>query len=238
MFPAQFWESDSQLFWILRYGDPMANDDPMSEPDGDTPIDGRRARRERSRAAVIDAVFDVVNDGKVPPTVEDVAARAGVSVSSIFRNFDGLPDMQRQAFDTFQHRFSHLLEMTVDTGAPRAERIGELVRARVDLYTAAGPLMHIARQRALDYQPMADGVGRMRSRLADQTRRTFASEVRRLTPSEAANLVAIVDASTSPEAFEVMSAAHGRTSRQIARTWTAAVAALLTSWTEPEEETR
>ena len=37
------------------------------------PIDGRRARRERSRVAVIDAVFTLVRNGKVPPIAEDVA---------------------------------------------------------------------------------------------------------------------------------------------------------------------
>ncbi|NND73821.1 MAG: TetR/AcrR family transcriptional regulator [Ilumatobacter sp.] len=216
----------------------MPTDDSTIDSVDDAPTDGRRARRERSRAAVIDAVFDVVNDGKVPPTVEDVAARAGVSVSSIFRNFDGLPDMQRQAFDTFQHRYRHLLQVTVDPHDPRADRISELVKARIELYVAAGPLMHIARQRALDYQPMADGVGRMRSRLADQTRHAFEPEVRALTPAGAANLVALLDATTSPEAFEVMGATHGRTSRQIARTWSAAIAALLADRTPTTEEPR
>ena len=54
--------------------------------------DGRHARRARNRAAVIEAVYELVKSGKVPPSVDDVASEAGVSVSSIFRIFDGLPD--------------------------------------------------------------------------------------------------------------------------------------------------
>jgi TetR/AcrR family transcriptional regulator of autoinduction and epiphytic fitness len=194
------------------------------------PIDGRRARRERSREAIIDAVFGLVSDGKVPPTVDDVAARAGVSVSSVFRNFDGLDDLQRQAFDVFARRFAHLLEPAAPRETDRDVRIAAHVRVRLELFEAAGPMMRVARQRALDYQPIADGVGGNRSALADQTRAHFAPEARQLTPADAANLVAVIDSLTSPEAYEVMGAANGRSHRQISRAWTTALDALLTGW--------
>jgi TetR/AcrR family transcriptional regulator of autoinduction and epiphytic fitness len=194
------------------------------------PIDGRRARRERSREAIIDAVFGLVTDGKVPPTVDDVAERAGVSVSSVFRNFDGLDDLHRQAFDVFAQRFAHLLEPAAPPEAEREVRIGAHVRVRLELFEAAGPMMRVARQRALDYQPIANGVGGNRSALADQTRAHFAAEARQLTPADAANLVAVIDSLTSPEGYEVMGAANGRSHRQISRAWTTALDALLTGW--------
>lgn len=193
-------------------------------------IDGRRARRERSRAAVIDAVFVLVRHGKVPPTAEDVDEQAGVSVSSIFRNFDGLDDMQREAFDVFRERYVHLFDAMVDTDAPRSERVAKHVRARLDLLTVAGPMMQIARQRALDYQPIAEGVGRGRSQLSDQARAHFASEAAQLSPAGAANLLAVIDAMTSPEAYEVLQAAHGRSDRQISRSWNCSLTAILDRW--------
>ena len=194
------------------------------------PIDGRRARRERSRVAVIDAVFTLVRNGKVPPIAEDVAEQAGVSVSSIFRNFDGLDDMQREAFDVFRERYVHLFDAMVDTDAPRSERVAKHVRARLDLLTVAGPMMQIARQRALDYQPIAEGVGRGRSQLSDQARAHFASEAAQLSPAGAANLLAVIDAMTSPEAYEVLQAAHGRSDRQISRSWNCSLTAILDRW--------
>ena len=194
------------------------------------PVDGRRARRERSRVAVIDAVFALVRDGKVPPTAECVADRAGVSVSSIFRNFDGLDDMQREAFDVFRERYVHLFDPVVDAAAPRGERVAKHVRARLGLLTVAGPMMQIARQRALDFQPMAEGVGRSRSQLSDQPRVHFAAEATQLSPVEAANLIAVIDAMTSPEAYEVLQATHGRSDRQISRSWTRSLTAILDSW--------
>lgn len=197
-------------------------------------VDGRRARRERSRVAVIDAIFALVTDGKVPPPVEQIAERSGVSVSSIFRMFDGLEDMRNQAFEQFEARYSHLLEMTVDEHAPRGERIERLVRARIELYGAAGPLMKMARQRSLDHHPLADRITTQRALLAEQVQQCLRFETERLTPAEAANLVALVDATTSPEAFDVLGAAHARTRRQIEQTWRRAVAGLVASWCDTQ----
>jgi AcrR family transcriptional regulator len=195
-----------------------------------TPVDGRRARRERNRQKVIDAVFLLIQDGKVPPTVEDVARRAGVSVSSVFRNFDGLGDLQRHAFDRFHDRFAVLLDAAPPAGADRPARIRHHVDTRIELCSRAGQLMQLARHRALDHQPIADGVARLRSRLADQAGRHFADEASRLAPADAAALLALIDAATSPEVFELMRAAHACSSRQIARTWTTALAVLLDGW--------
>lgn len=191
--------------------------------------DGRRARRERSRAAIIDAMFGLVQDGKVPPSVDDVAARAGVSVSSVFRNFDGLADLQHRALESFQARYSHLLVVD-DAGRPRAERIRSHVERRVELYEAAGALMRVGRARALDHEPMVQGIANIRGRLAAQTTARFSAELTALTPVESANLSALIDATTSPEAYEVLGAAHARTPRQIRKLWTTALDAVLGAW--------
>ena len=138
--------------------------------------------------------------------------------------------MQREAFDVFRERYVHLFDAMVDTDAPRSERVAKHVRARLDLLTVAGPMMQIARQRALDYQPMAEGVGRGRSQLSDQARAHFASEAAQLSPAGAANLLAVIDAMTSPEAYEVLQAAHGRSDRQISRSWNCSLTAILDRW--------
>lgn len=206
---------------------------PVERRDESPPTDGRHARRTRSRVAIIDAVFSLVSDGKVPPTVDDVAERAGVSVSSVFRTFDGLDDMHRQAFDVFQQRYAHLFAPATTAGMSRSERIAAHVGARLELYRAAGPMMAIARQRSLDSTAMAERVGHSRSILADQTRAHFGPEAAQLTPADAADLASIIDALTSPEAYQVMGAANGRAHRSIGRAWTTAIAVLLDGWSAP-----
>jgi len=188
--------------------------------------DGRNARRERSREAVIDAVFALVQEGKLPPRVEDIAERAGISISSIFRIFDGLADVQRQALEHSHQQWASSFAVD-DAGDELAARIRSHVRSRVELYETAGGLMRVGRGRALDHEPMVEGLARLRARFADQTRQRFATEVQALTPAAAADLVAIVDTVTSPDAFELMTAGHARTPRQISRAWVATLAAVL-----------
>ena len=105
---------------------------------------------------MIDAVYSLVAEGKIPPGVDDVAERAGISVSSVFRNFDGLADLQRRALEEFHPRFAHLFAVE-DADAPRAERIRSHVRARVELIGVASGLLRIARSRALDHETLVEG---------------------------------------------------------------------------------
>ena len=199
-------------------------------------VDGRHARRQRSREAVIDAVFSLVAEGKIPPGVDDVAERAGISVSSVFRNFDGLADLQRRALEEFHPRFAHLFAVE-DADAPRAERIRSHVRARVELIGVASGLLRIARSRALGHETLVEGIANLRYQFAAQTKKRFAADLDQLTPIQAANLLAVIDATTSPEAFDVMSSAHARSARQITTTWNTALEALISHWTRDTNET-
>ena len=196
------------------------------------PTDGRRARRERGRLAVIDAMFELLQAGKVPVNAEMVAERAGVSVASVFRYFDGLDDLQLQTFERFRQRFAPLLAgADSPAGASRDERIAAFVSARLDLYEQAGAIMAVGRLRALEHEPLVAASGEMRSLLADQVRRIFEPEVWAASPARVADLVAVIDALTSLEAWDVMGRTHARSRTQIARTWQRGIDALVDAWT-------
>ena len=50
--------------------------------------DGRLARRDRNRTAVLDAMLALFTEGDLDPSPEQVAARAGISPRSVYRYFD------------------------------------------------------------------------------------------------------------------------------------------------------
>ncbi|MGA7758941.1 MAG: TetR/AcrR family transcriptional regulator [Ilumatobacteraceae bacterium] len=197
-------------------------------------VDGRRARRERGRAAVIDAMFQLLQEGKVPPTADLVAERSGVSVASIFRYFDGIDDLQLQTLQRFRERFEPLLH--TDTTGDLTARIGSFVGSRLDLYERAGAIMAVGRLRALEHEPLVAASAQMRSTLAGQVRLTFATETAGSTPGRAADLVAVVDALTSLESWDVMRKTHARSRAQIAQAWTQGISALIRAWNEPTEQ--
>jgi len=191
-------------------------------------IDGRRARRERGRASVIDAAFELAHEGKIPVTAELVAERSGVSVASIFRYFDGLDDLQYQAYGRFRDRYAPLIRV-IQTGT-LDERIDALIASRLDLFERAGAIMAVGRLRALEHQPLLEAMTETKAALAAQVRGTFAPETSGATPARTAELVATIDAFTSPEAWDVLRRGHSRSSAQIERTWRRGIAALIDDW--------
>ena len=203
-------------------------------PGTEVPVDGRRARRERGRTAVIDAMLDLLQEGRVPPPVELVAERSGVSVSTIFRYFQGLDTLQVQTFERFLERFGPLITPCRAPDAPRSSRIAGFAAARLDLYEQAGTIMAVGRLRSLEHEPLVGATSRMRGLLAEQARSWFATEMRAAPGAASADLAPAVDAFTSLEAWDVMRRTHSRSRSQIDSTWQRGLAALCDTWNEGE----
>src|ERR1043165_6133853 len=53
-------------------------------------VDGRTARAQRTRAAVVDALLQLINEGDLRPTAPRIAERAKVSLRSVFQHFTDL----------------------------------------------------------------------------------------------------------------------------------------------------
>jgi AcrR family transcriptional regulator len=53
-------------------------------------IDGRRARSERSKQAIIDASLALMEEGNLIPTAQQISDRAGVGIRSFFRHFEDM----------------------------------------------------------------------------------------------------------------------------------------------------
>ena len=55
--------------------------------------DGRLLRSERSRKLIIQSMVDLVDEGYLVPTAQQVAQRADVGIRSVFRHFDDMDDI-------------------------------------------------------------------------------------------------------------------------------------------------
>lgn len=189
--------------------------------------DGRRARRERNRVAVIDAMFELLAEGHFPPAVEDVAARAGVSVSSVYRYFENLDDLQGQTIERYFERFDALLEVPAVPDGDLDDRIEALVDARLDLYETIAPIARMARLRAADQPRIAASLAETRRRFTEQVRRHFEPDLRGCGRAEADDRIALVDACTAFEAWDLLRGTHERGRRLIRRAWLLGLRAVL-----------
>ncbi len=59
----------------------------MSESIKTDVLDGRRARSERSKQAIIDASLTLMAEGNLIPTAQQISDKAGVGIRSFFRHF-------------------------------------------------------------------------------------------------------------------------------------------------------
>ena len=199
----------------------------MSEGVGTTTEDGRRARRTRNRAAVVDALFDLLVEGIAPPSAEQIATKAGVSISSVFRYFDGLDDLQRQTVDEYFTRFAPLLEVPQVGEGPLPDRIDRFVDARLALYPAVAPIARLARSRAYDHARIAKSLAEARHAFTQQIRQHFAAELGQLPEARADDLAELIDVLTAFESWDLQRTTHGRSNSQVRRAWVAALTALL-----------
>jgi len=193
---------------------------------GDTPTDGRRVRREQGREAVIEAVIDLQFEGHDASSPELVAERAGVSVASLFRYFDGLDDLRATGVERYFERYSHLFEIPDIGEGSLVDRVRSAVSARVDQHTTTEPVARNVRREARTSVIIGDALDRLRSTQVDQLRIHFDEEIAALTPAAADDLVATIAVITSFESWEQFRHVSGRTDAQIRRAWNAAVSRL------------
>ena len=179
-------------------------------------------------------MFELVESGLLPPTTEAVAERAGVSVSSIFRYFDSIDDLVREAIETYFDRYADLFEIPSLGFGPLDDRVRQLVDARLTLYATIAPIARFARARASEQPQLAASLSVARAGFADQIRAHFQPELSQLTLQRAGVLVSLVDTLTSFEAWDLQTSGHQRSNRLVRRTLSEGVTALIAHFAVPD----
>ncbi len=103
-----------------------------------TALDGRVRRSERSREAIVAALFDLIGRGVLQPTAQQVADAAGVGIRSVFRHFSEMESLYRAVDARLLHE---ALGLFGDHGppGPLGARIDALVRRRVAFFERIAP---------------------------------------------------------------------------------------------------
>jgi TetR/AcrR family transcriptional regulator, regulator of autoinduction and epiphytic fitness len=161
-----------------------------------TPLDGRVARSHRTRGAIVDALIALLEDGQIQPTVEDIAARAGVAPRTVFQHY---PDREALFVAVSERRQPRLESMLghIDADGQLAQRIEALVDQRARLYEWIAPV----RRAALLMEPFSAAahcsLDALRARKRDAVARIFAAELAAADQARRAALEAALGAATS-----------------------------------------
>lgn len=121
-----------------------------------TAPDGRLLRTERSRAKMVKAFFDLVGEGIVHPTAQQVAERADVGIRTVFRHFSDMDTLFAEVDAMLREQVGSAFLECASEGS-LIERATTLVRRRAAVFESLAPYLRatrIYRQRSgyLDHQ--------------------------------------------------------------------------------------
>lgn len=123
----------------------------------DVAVDGRSARAERTRQAIVDALLGLLEEGELQPTASRIAERAGISLRLIYHHFGDLESLFR-ATAVRQAERSRALAVAVDPALPLDERVGAFCAQRARVLESMTPV----RRAALLHEPFSPELKRAR----------------------------------------------------------------------------
>jgi len=101
-------------------------------------IDGRTARAERTRNAIVEAHLELIGEGDLKPTGERIAERAGVSLRALWANFKDMEALFGASGQRLSERqAAEYKPVPVDLPLPR--RIDEFCRQRARILELIAP---------------------------------------------------------------------------------------------------
>ena len=130
----------------------MTEVEPEPAPDP-APVDGRTARAQRTRDAIVAACVALVDAGDYRPTAPRIAEEAGVSVRSVFQHFDDLETLFALVAEKALSNLAGLVR-EIDPDLPLDERVRTFAEQRARLLEAVTPI----RRAAAVHAPFSPGI--------------------------------------------------------------------------------
>lgn len=134
--------------------------------------DGRVQRSERSKAAIVDALLELLGEGESEPTAEQVAERASVGIRTVFRHFKDMETLYGAIDARVDARYAPAIEAPVPK-VSLSQRICEFVERRAALYEGIGPIKRAANIKRARSEILQDLHLSLVRRLAKDLRRWF-----------------------------------------------------------------
>jgi TetR/AcrR family transcriptional regulator, regulator of autoinduction and epiphytic fitness len=144
----------------MTASEPTAKPTPDTRVTADQPTDGRAARAARTRAAIVDALLMLLEEGDLQPTANRIAERAGISLRLIYHHFGDLEALFHAAAIRQGER---LIQLTtpIPLDLPFDERLDLFVLQRSDLLEWMTPV----RRASLLQEPFSEELRRARDTL-------------------------------------------------------------------------
>ena len=118
----------------------------MTAEQAPTQLRGRQTRSDRTRDTVLNAFLALIEEGDVNPTADRVAQRSGVSLRTVYHQFDDMESIHRLAGELLFTRVQQI-PARFDPSMPLSQRVDAYVRYRATVFDLLHPLSSAARIR-------------------------------------------------------------------------------------------
>jgi AcrR family transcriptional regulator len=198
-------------------------------------VDGRSARAARTRDAVVDAYLELLEEGDAHPTARSIAARAGVSVRSVYVRFDDLDAVVVSAAQRQWDRVLAIATPLTTTGA-RTKRVEAFVAQRCDVLELIAPVRRVAEAQEADTPALASMLRWARDAARDELARVFAVEFEALPRAARTRLLDALEIAAGTTTWEALRRHRGRSIGAARRVVAEMLTALLDQAVNDDEE--
>ncbi len=198
---------------------------------GDNVVDGRRARGQRTRHNVAEALTELLHAGHPEPTARAVAARAGVSLRLVFHHFADMDDLY-DFLATLQLRRQWSAMPQISPKLSLNTRRERTVSHRAALFEEISPVRRALVRRTPSSPGVRADVAAADRLLLENLKATFAPELALLSAGPRAEYLGGMDTASSWEAWEHLRATSGSPVRAARRV----MIRMLTSLSAPGAE--
>jgi len=138
----------------------------MTETKTEKTEDGRRARSERSRGAILKAMIELIEEGILVPTAQSVSDRAGVGIRTVFRHFDDMESLFAMVNEQILIESRPTIIGGDRTGSLE-KRVHHGIDCRIQVYEERQEIFLSARSQRWEYKILRDMYAGLQQALRD-----------------------------------------------------------------------
>ena len=103
-----------------------------------TTTDGRKRRSEDSKRRIVSAMLQLVREGRMAPTAEEVARRAEVGLRTVFRRFNDMESLYAEMSVAINEKVDSIVDSALDSDDWR-QNLTRMVERRLKVYEVIMP---------------------------------------------------------------------------------------------------
>ena len=154
----------------------------MTERDEEPKLDGRRERTKRTRVAIVTALTELLDEGRIEPPAAEIAERAGVALRSIGQHFSSREEL---LLAVSEHHAARLPEPELDASGAFDDRVAAFVKDRAKVLEASSAMRQAAAVVQARSPSVADAVRHAAAGRRLASARIFAREIAATADAEA-----------------------------------------------------